>query len=212
MTVADARFAKPLDEALILDLAGSHEVLVTLEEGSVGGFGAMVLHLLSSRGALDDGTVRVRTLTLPDSYQEHDTPDRMYAEAGPRRGRDRQDRRGDPAGARDEARQQRRQRRPAPALNRNRAASRMRPGPGYLITAQAMRAPALPIGCVAWSSSLAWMIRAEPSLSSGRPRRSSACRSTPRHSPSRRHWRRRSAGRPRRGLPDSAGRAWRCRD
>ncbi|WP_280945675.1 transketolase C-terminal domain-containing protein, partial [Methylobacterium platani] len=82
VTVADARFAKPLDEALILDLAGSHEVLVTLEEGSVGGFGAMVLHLLSSRGALDDGTVRVRTLTLPDSYQEHDTPDRMYAEAG----------------------------------------------------------------------------------------------------------------------------------
>ncbi len=50
VTVADARFAKPLDEALILDLAASHEVLVTLEEGSVGGFGAMVLHLLSSRG------------------------------------------------------------------------------------------------------------------------------------------------------------------
>ncbi|MFH6786683.1 1-deoxy-D-xylulose-5-phosphate synthase [Methylobacterium sp. MA0201] len=82
VTVADARFAKPLDEALILDLAASHEVLVTLEEGSVGGFGAMVLHLLSSRGALDDGTVRVRTLTLPDSYQDHDTPERMYAQAG----------------------------------------------------------------------------------------------------------------------------------
>ncbi|MEE8626474.1 MULTISPECIES: transketolase C-terminal domain-containing protein, partial [Methylobacterium] len=75
-------FAKPLDEALILDLASNHEVLVTLEEGSVGGFGAMVLHLLSSRGALDDGRVRVRTLTLPDSYQDHDTPERMYAEAG----------------------------------------------------------------------------------------------------------------------------------
>jgi 1-deoxy-D-xylulose-5-phosphate synthase len=82
VTVADARFAKPLDEALILDLAASHEVLITLEEGSVGGFGAMVLHLLSSRGALDAGKVRVRTLTLPDSYQEHDTPERMYAEAG----------------------------------------------------------------------------------------------------------------------------------
>ncbi|MCF4128884.1 1-deoxy-D-xylulose-5-phosphate synthase [Methylobacterium sp. SyP6R] len=82
VTVADARFAKPLDEALILDLASSHEVLVTLEEGSVGGFGAMVLHLLSSRGALDDGKVRVRTLTLPDSYQDHDSPERMYAEAG----------------------------------------------------------------------------------------------------------------------------------
>ncbi|WP_238193883.1 1-deoxy-D-xylulose-5-phosphate synthase, partial [Methylobacterium frigidaeris] len=82
VTVADARFAKPLDEALILDLAASHEVLVTLEEGSVGGFGAMVLHLLSSRGALDEGTVRVRTLTLPDAYQDHDTPERMYAQAG----------------------------------------------------------------------------------------------------------------------------------
>jgi 1-deoxy-D-xylulose-5-phosphate synthase len=82
VTVADARFAKPLDEALILDLAASHEVLVTVEEGSTGGFGAMVLHLLSSRGALDSGSVRVRTLTLPDEYQEHDTPDRMYAQAG----------------------------------------------------------------------------------------------------------------------------------
>ncbi len=82
VTVADARFAKPLDEALLLDLAGSHEVLVTLEEGSVGGFGAMVLHLLAERGALDGGKVRVRTLTLPDSYQEHDTPEKMYAEAG----------------------------------------------------------------------------------------------------------------------------------
>ncbi|WP_243214925.1 1-deoxy-D-xylulose-5-phosphate synthase, partial [Methylobacterium goesingense] len=82
VSVADARFAKPLDEALILDLAGRHEVLVTLEEGSVGGFGAMVLHLLAERGALDAGRVRVRTLTLPDSYQDHNTPDAMYAEAG----------------------------------------------------------------------------------------------------------------------------------
>ena len=82
VSVADARFAKPLDEALILDLAGSHEVLVTLEEGSRGGFGAMVLHLLAERGALDGGRVRVRTMTLPDLYQDHDTPDRMYAEAG----------------------------------------------------------------------------------------------------------------------------------
>ena len=82
VSVADARFAKPLDAALILDLAGRHEVLVTLEEGSVGGFGAMVLHLLAERGALDAGRVRVRTLTLPDSYQDHNTPDAMYAEAG----------------------------------------------------------------------------------------------------------------------------------
>ncbi|MBY0296995.1 MAG: 1-deoxy-D-xylulose-5-phosphate synthase, partial [Methylobacterium sp.] len=82
VTVADARFAKPLDEDLLLDLAGSHEVLVTLEEGSTGGFGALVLHLLSARGALDGGSVRVRTLTLPDAYQDHDTPERMYAQAG----------------------------------------------------------------------------------------------------------------------------------
>nr|WP_210302038.1 1-deoxy-D-xylulose-5-phosphate synthase [Methylobacterium brachythecii] len=82
VTVADARFAKPLDEDLILDLAGTHEVLVTVEEGSTGGFGAMVLHLLSAKGALDAGTVRVRTMTLPDSFQDHDKPEKMYAEAG----------------------------------------------------------------------------------------------------------------------------------
>ena len=81
-SVADARFAKPLDAELIVDLAMSHEVLVTVEEGSVGGFGAMVLHLLSERGVLDVGRVRVRTLTLPDLYQDHDKPEKMYAEAG----------------------------------------------------------------------------------------------------------------------------------
>ncbi|SEI04474.1 Transketolase, C-terminal domain, partial [Methylobacterium sp. 275MFSha3.1] len=82
VTVADARFAKPLDEALILDLARDHEVLITIEEGSRGGFGAMVLHLLAERGALDAGGVRVRTMTLPDAYQDHDSPEKMYAEAG----------------------------------------------------------------------------------------------------------------------------------
>ncbi|GJD82436.1 1-deoxy-D-xylulose-5-phosphate synthase [Methylobacterium haplocladii] len=82
VTVADARFAKPLDESLILDLAGTHELLVTMEEGSVGGFGAMVLHLLAGRGALDAGKVRVRTMTLPDSFQDHDKPEKMYVEAG----------------------------------------------------------------------------------------------------------------------------------
>ncbi|MDO9425911.1 MAG: 1-deoxy-D-xylulose-5-phosphate synthase, partial [Methylobacterium sp.] len=82
VTVADARFAKPLDEAMILDLAATHEVLITLEEGSVGGFGAMVLHLLAEKGALDAGRVRVRTLTLPDTYQDHNSPDAMYREAG----------------------------------------------------------------------------------------------------------------------------------
>ncbi|MDP4026052.1 1-deoxy-D-xylulose-5-phosphate synthase [Methylobacterium sp. NEAU 140] len=82
VTVADARFAKPLDEALILDLAGRHEVLITVEEGSRGGFGAQVLHLLAERGALDAGRVRVRTLTLPDLYQDQDSPEKMYAQAG----------------------------------------------------------------------------------------------------------------------------------
>ncbi len=80
-TVADARFAKPLDEALILRLAREHEILVTVEEGSVGGFGAHVLHLLARCGALDGG-LKVRTLTLPDTYQEHDKPEAMYAAAG----------------------------------------------------------------------------------------------------------------------------------
>jgi 1-deoxy-D-xylulose-5-phosphate synthase len=80
-TVADARFAKPLDEALILRLAREHEILVTVEEGSVGGFGAHVLHLLARTGALDGG-LKVRTLTLPDLYQDHDKPEAMYAAAG----------------------------------------------------------------------------------------------------------------------------------
>jgi 1-deoxy-D-xylulose-5-phosphate synthase len=80
-TVADARFAKPLDEALILRLAREHEALITVEEGAVGGFGAFVLHLLAERGALDRG-LRVRTLTLPDVFQDQDKPEAMYAQAG----------------------------------------------------------------------------------------------------------------------------------
>jgi 1-deoxy-D-xylulose-5-phosphate synthase len=80
-TVADARFAKPLDEAMILDLARRHEVLVTVEEGAIGGFGSFVLHLLAMKGALDHG-LRVRALVLPDTYQEQDKPERMYAAAG----------------------------------------------------------------------------------------------------------------------------------
>ena len=81
VTVADARFAKPLDEDLILRLAREHEALITVEEGSVGGFGAFVLHLLADRGALDDG-LKVRTLTLPDIFQDQDKPELMYALAG----------------------------------------------------------------------------------------------------------------------------------
>jgi 1-deoxy-D-xylulose-5-phosphate synthase len=80
-TVADARFAKPLDKALIDRLAASHEVLITIEEGSVGGFGSFVLHHLAESGALDKG-LKVRAMVLPDLYQEHDKPERMYADAG----------------------------------------------------------------------------------------------------------------------------------
>jgi 1-deoxy-D-xylulose-5-phosphate synthase len=81
-TVADARFAKPLDEDLILRLAREHEVLITIEEGSVGGFGSYVLQLLSEHGALDRGGVKVRSMVLPDAYLDHDKPDRLYARAG----------------------------------------------------------------------------------------------------------------------------------
>jgi 1-deoxy-D-xylulose-5-phosphate synthase len=80
-TVADARFAKPLDEALIADLAKNHEVLITIEEGARGGFGAFVLHSLAERGLFDRG-LRVRTLTLPDIFQDQDSPEKMYEQAG----------------------------------------------------------------------------------------------------------------------------------
>ena len=80
-TVADARFAKPLDRQMILDLADRHEVLLTIEEGSVGGFGAHVLTLLAEAGRLDRG-LKVRTLTLPDRYQDQDKPEKLYAQAG----------------------------------------------------------------------------------------------------------------------------------
>ncbi|WP_431282144.1 1-deoxy-D-xylulose-5-phosphate synthase [Humitalea sp. 24SJ18S-53] len=80
-TVVDARFAKPLDTNLIERLARDHEVLLTVEEGSIGGFGALVLHHLASRGLLDRG-LKIRTLTLPDRLIDHDTPRRQYDEAG----------------------------------------------------------------------------------------------------------------------------------
>ncbi|MBV9908791.1 MAG: 1-deoxy-D-xylulose-5-phosphate synthase, partial [Hyphomicrobiales bacterium] len=80
-TVADARFAKPLDRELILKLAATHKLLITVEEGAAGGFGAHVLTLLSDAGALDHG-LKVRTMTLPDKFQDHDKPERMYAAAG----------------------------------------------------------------------------------------------------------------------------------
>ncbi len=80
-TVADARFAKPLDHDLIRRLAKEHQVLLTIEEGAAGGFGAHVLHYLSNEGALDNG-LRVRTLTLPDTFLDHAKPEAMYARAG----------------------------------------------------------------------------------------------------------------------------------
>ena len=80
-TVADARFAKPLDTKLIDELVKSHDALITIEEGAQGGFGAHVLAYLANSGALDKG-LKVRTLTLPDSFQDQDNPDKQYAEAG----------------------------------------------------------------------------------------------------------------------------------
>ena len=80
-TVADARFAKPLDTELVLRLARNHEVLVTIEEGSIGGFGSYVLQTLAENGVLDAG-LRVRCMVLPDVFIDQDTPAAMYASAG----------------------------------------------------------------------------------------------------------------------------------
>ena len=72
---------KPLDTDLISRLAREHEVLITIEEGSVGGFGSHVLHYLAGAGLMDHG-LRVRTLVLPDIFIDHDSPDAMYRQAG----------------------------------------------------------------------------------------------------------------------------------
>ncbi|HUD51556.1 1-deoxy-D-xylulose-5-phosphate synthase, partial [Parvibaculum sp.] len=80
-TVADARFAKPIDEALVARLAREHEVLITVEEGSVGGFGSHVLDFLARSGALDRG-LKVRPLAFPDVFIDHDKPEKMYEVAG----------------------------------------------------------------------------------------------------------------------------------
>lgn len=79
-TVADARFAKPLDEDLIRQLALSHDVLITIEEGAVGGFGSHVLHFMASDGLLD-GDLKVRSLTMPDVFVDHAKPEVMYKQA-----------------------------------------------------------------------------------------------------------------------------------
>jgi len=81
-TVADARFAKPLDTDMIMRLARSHELLVTVEEGAIGGFGSHVLQLLADRGALERSGFKVRSMVLPDIFIDHDSPPAMYAKAG----------------------------------------------------------------------------------------------------------------------------------
>ncbi len=80
-TVADARFAKPLDIELINRLAREHEVLITIEEGSIGGFGSHVVHHLASAGLLDHG-LKIRPMVLPDRFLDHDNPVKQYDEAG----------------------------------------------------------------------------------------------------------------------------------
>ncbi|MGE3149242.1 MAG: transketolase C-terminal domain-containing protein, partial [Pseudorhodoplanes sp.] len=80
-TVADARFAKPIDTDLVLRLAREHEVLITVEEGAVGGFAAQVFQTLSDNGALDGG-LKVRAMILPDLFIDQDSPAVMYARAG----------------------------------------------------------------------------------------------------------------------------------
>jgi 1-deoxy-D-xylulose-5-phosphate synthase len=81
-TIADARFMKPLDEEMILNLARDHEILITIEEGSIGGFGSHVMQLISEHGMLDSGMLRFRSMILPDVFLDHDSPAAMYARAG----------------------------------------------------------------------------------------------------------------------------------
>jgi len=81
LTIIDARFAKPLDENLILNCAKEHEVMITIEEGSIGGFGSHVKNLLSEKGVFDKG-LKFRSMTLPDKFIEQDNPKKMYELAG----------------------------------------------------------------------------------------------------------------------------------
>jgi len=81
LTIVDARFAKPLDEKIIMEIATSHEAVITIEEGSIGGFGSHVAQLLSDRGVFDKG-LKFRSMFLPDLFLDQDTPDAMYKKAG----------------------------------------------------------------------------------------------------------------------------------
>ena len=80
-TIVDARFAKPLDEKLIMEVASNHEVLISIEEGSIGGFGSHVMQFLSDRGVFDKG-LKFRSMILPDIFIDQDTPEKMYEMAG----------------------------------------------------------------------------------------------------------------------------------
>ena len=80
-SIIDARFAKPLDEKLIMEVASNHEVLITIEEGSIGGFGSHVMQFLSDRGVFDKG-LKFRSMILPDIFIDQDTPEKMYEIAG----------------------------------------------------------------------------------------------------------------------------------
>ena len=81
ITIIDARFAKPLDEKLIMEVANNHDVLVSIEEGSIGGFGSHVMQFLSNRGVFDKG-LKFRSMILPDLFIDQDSPDKMYEKAG----------------------------------------------------------------------------------------------------------------------------------
>ena len=80
VTVVDARFAKPLDEELLRGAAENHGLIITIEEGSIGGFGSFVLEFLNREGLLDN--CRLRTMHLPDNFQDHNAPQKQYEEAG----------------------------------------------------------------------------------------------------------------------------------
>ena len=79
-TIADARFAKPLDREMILDLCANHEALITIEEGAVGGFGSHVAQLLAEEGVFDTG-LKYRSMVLPDTFIDHASPTKMYEDA-----------------------------------------------------------------------------------------------------------------------------------
>ncbi len=81
ITIIDARFAKPLDEKLIIEVAANHEVIISIEEGSIGGFGSHVMQFLSDRGIFDKG-LKFRSMILPDLFIDQDTPEKMYEKAG----------------------------------------------------------------------------------------------------------------------------------